>query len=56
MYNDHPWDPKIVTVVDRWSLFRGNLCNKSSKQGLKIVIVSSDLTVFANCGDHDGNN
>ena len=20
MYNDHPWDPKIVVVVDRWSL------------------------------------
>ncbi len=23
MYNDHPWDPIIVAVVDRWSLFRG---------------------------------
>ena len=23
MYNDHPWDPKIVAAVDRWSLFRG---------------------------------
>ena len=22
VYNDHPWDPKIVAVVDRWSLFR----------------------------------
>ncbi len=22
MYNDHPWDPKIVAVVDRWLLFR----------------------------------
>jgi hypothetical protein len=20
-YNDHTWDPKIVAVVDRWSLF-----------------------------------
>ena len=23
VYNDHPWDPKMVAVVDRWSLFRG---------------------------------
>jgi hypothetical protein len=22
VYNDHPWDSKIVAVVDRWSLFR----------------------------------
>ena len=22
--NDHPWVPKIVATVDRWSLFRGN--------------------------------
>ncbi len=21
VYNGHPWDPKIVAVVDRWSLF-----------------------------------
>ncbi len=26
VYNDHP---KIVAVVDRWSLFRGHLCSKS---------------------------
>ncbi len=29
VYNDHPWDPKTVAVVDRWLLFRGNLCDKS---------------------------
>ena len=23
-YNDHPRDPKIVAVDDRWSLFRGS--------------------------------
>ena len=23
VYNDHPRDPKIVVVVDRWFLFRG---------------------------------
>ena len=20
-YNDHPWDPKIVAIADKWSLF-----------------------------------
>jgi hypothetical protein len=24
VYNDHPRDPKLVAVVDRWSLFRGS--------------------------------
>jgi hypothetical protein len=23
VYNDHPWDPKKVAVVQRWLLFRG---------------------------------
>jgi hypothetical protein len=30
VYNNHPRDPKIVAVVDWWSLFRGHLCNKST--------------------------
>ncbi len=38
-YNDHPWDPKIVTFVERWSLFRSHLCYKNSKWNLKIVAV-----------------
>ncbi len=32
VYSDHPQDPKIVAVVDRWSLFE--------------VVVSSGLTVY----------
>jgi hypothetical protein len=24
MYSDYNWDPKIVTVIDKWSLFRGS--------------------------------
>ncbi len=24
VYNDHPWDPKIVAVGDKWSLFRSH--------------------------------
>ncbi len=38
VYNDHPWDPKIVAVVVRWSLFRGNFCYKTAKWDLKIVV------------------
>jgi hypothetical protein len=32
-YNDHPRDPKIVAVVDMWSLFRGG------KLDVKIVVI-----------------
>ncbi len=46
VYNDHPWDPKIVAVFDRWSLFRGHLCNKSSKWDLKIVVVIDRRSLF----------
>jgi len=35
VYNDHPRDPKFVTVVDRWSLFRGNFMLWNLKLGLK---------------------
>ena len=28
VYKDHPWDPKVVVVVDRWSFPGDNLCNK----------------------------
>jgi hypothetical protein len=31
-YNDHPRDPKIVVVVDRWSLFRSNSAFKMEPQ------------------------
>jgi len=39
VYNDHPWDPKIVAVVDSWSLFRGHLCNISPICNPKIVVI-----------------
>ena len=38
VYNDYPWDPKKVAVVDRWSLFRSHLCSKSSKWDFKTVV------------------
>ncbi len=46
VYNDHPWDPKIVVVVGRWSLFAGNLCSESYNWDLKMVVVSSGLTLI----------
>jgi len=33
------WDPKILGVIDMWSLFRGHLCSKILIWDLKIVIV-----------------
>ncbi len=46
VYNDHPRDPKIVAVVDRWSLFRGHLCYKTSNWDLKIVAVVDRWSLF----------
>ena len=28
VYNNHPWDPKIVVVVDEWPLFKSSLYYK----------------------------
>ncbi len=36
-YNDHPWEPKIVAVVYRWSLFRGSY--NCGKRDVKITVV-----------------
>ncbi len=46
VYNDHPWDHKIVAVVDRWSLFRGHFGSKSPKWDLKMVVVISSCSLF----------
>jgi hypothetical protein len=46
VYNDHPWDPKIVVVVVKWSLFRGNFCYKTSKWDLRIVVVIDRWSLF----------
>jgi len=35
----HPLDPKIVTIIDRWSLLRGHLCSKRPIWYLKMVVV-----------------
>ncbi len=46
MYNDHPRDPKIVAVLDRWLLFRGHSCNKSSEWDHKMVVVIDRGSLF----------
>jgi len=38
-FNDHPQDPKIVAIVDRWSLFKGHLCYERPNWDLKKVVV-----------------
>jgi hypothetical protein len=46
VYNDHPRDPKIVAVVDRWSLLGGHLCYKRSNWDLKTVAVVDRWSLF----------
>ncbi len=45
-YNDHPRDPKIVVVVDRWSFQRFPLYTKCGKQDAKIVVVVDRWSLF----------
>ena len=46
VYNDHPQYPKIVAVVDGWSLFGGRLCYKRSYWDLKTVAVVDKWLLF----------
>jgi len=46
VYNDHPRDPKIVAVVDRWSLFGGHLYYKRSNWDFKIVAAVDKWLLF----------
>ena len=39
-------DPKIVAIVERWLLFNGHLCYKSSKWDLKMVAIIDRCTLF----------
>ncbi len=38
VFNDHPWDSKIVAIVDRWSLFKGHFKNKYSNWDFKMLV------------------
>jgi hypothetical protein len=46
VYNNHPWDPKIVAVVDRWSLFRGILYYTNFNWAFKIVAFDGRWPLF----------
>ncbi len=48
VHNDHPEDPNIVAVVDRWSLFRGlvHICSKNSIWDLKMGVVIDRWSLF----------
>jgi len=46
VYNDHPWDPKLVAVVDRGSLFRGYLSSKTPIWDIKMVVVIDRWSLF----------
>ena len=35
VHSNHPRDPKLVTVVDKWSLFRGSFMLQKEKMGPK---------------------
>jgi hypothetical protein len=42
VYNGHPWDPKILAVVDRWPLQRGSsikIAIEFDLAGLRLPVV-----------------
>jgi hypothetical protein len=44
VYNGHPWDPKILAVVDRWPLKRGfsiKIAIEFDLAGLRLAVVGS---------------
>ncbi len=45
-YNNHPWDPQIFAVVDRWPLFRGSLCKKTSKWDFRMAVTIDRWLLF----------
>ncbi len=51
MYNDHPWDPKMMVVVDRVSVER-SLLLKSSDWDLKMVVARDKWSFFGGASWH----
>ena len=45
-FNFNLWDQKVVAVVDRFLLFGGHLCNKSSTRGLKMAANLDKWSLF----------
>ena len=53
VYNGHPWDPKILAVVDKWPLFRGfsiKIAIEFDLAGLRLTVVGHCLEVAVNTG------
>jgi hypothetical protein len=48
VYNFHPWNPKIVAIVDMWSLFTGYFCSKSQILDLKMRAIRDRWSLFGN--------
>ncbi len=46
VYNDHPWNKKILAIVDRWSLFRGHFYNKVWNLDFKMVVIMDRWSLF----------
>ena len=46
VYSDHPRDPNIVAVVNRWSLIRGSLCYTHWNHNPNIVVVVNKWSLF----------
>ncbi len=46
VYNDHPWDPKIVAGVDKWFLFRGSVFYKNFNWAFQMVAFVGRWSLF----------
>ncbi len=46
LYNDHPWDTKIVFVVDRWSLYISHFYNNGSNWDLNMLVILDRWLLF----------
>jgi hypothetical protein len=46
VHNDHQWNPKCVTVVDMWSLFKVSFCYKDLNWDFKIMVAVVRWSIF----------
>jgi len=46
VYNDHPLDSKILSAIDKWTLFIVPLCNKSPVGDQKMLVVTDRWSSF----------
>jgi hypothetical protein len=46
VYNDNPWDPNILAIDDRWSLFRGSKYYKNWNWAFQVVAFVGRWSLF----------